>query len=157
MHAGSCRPDAVSRSPRFQGPAVCLRRGAHLQRTGTSHSRLPGGPVGVGRRTSIDTVVGQAQSLGDRQLLRLATLEASIFSWPAGFPRDSRPWRPIQGPTGCSIWLSAAQRSQLNRRFCTRLVHGRVGSHSKMLKLKSWLPGMDSNHDSRLQRPLSYH
>jgi hypothetical protein len=20
-----------------------------------------------------------------------------------------------------------------------------------------WLPGMDSNHDSRLQRPLSYH
>ena len=21
----------------------------------------------------------------------------------------------------------------------------------------SWLPGMDSNHDSRLQRPLSYH
>jgi hypothetical protein len=22
---------------------------------------------------------------------------------------------------------------------------------------KEWLPGMDSNHDSRLQRPLSYH
>jgi hypothetical protein len=22
---------------------------------------------------------------------------------------------------------------------------------------KGWLPGMDSNHDSRLQRPLSYH
>ena len=22
---------------------------------------------------------------------------------------------------------------------------------------KWWLPGMDSNHDSRLQRPLSYH
>ena len=22
---------------------------------------------------------------------------------------------------------------------------------------KVWLPGMDSNHDSRLQRPLSYH
>ena len=21
----------------------------------------------------------------------------------------------------------------------------------------TWLPGMDSNHDSRLQRPLSYH
>jgi hypothetical protein len=24
-------------------------------------------------------------------------------------------------------------------------------------RLKGWLPGMDSNHDSRLQRPLSYH
>lgn len=23
-------------------------------------------------------------------------------------------------------------------------------------KLSEWLPGMDSNHDSRLQRPLSY-
>jgi hypothetical protein len=22
---------------------------------------------------------------------------------------------------------------------------------------ENWLPGMDSNHDSRLQRPLSYH
>jgi hypothetical protein len=22
---------------------------------------------------------------------------------------------------------------------------------------RQWLPGMDSNHDSRLQRPLSYH
>ena len=22
---------------------------------------------------------------------------------------------------------------------------------------QNWLPGMDSNHDSRLQRPLSYH
>ncbi len=24
-------------------------------------------------------------------------------------------------------------------------------------KVELWLPGMDSNHDSRLQRPLSYH
>jgi site-specific DNA recombinase len=24
-------------------------------------------------------------------------------------------------------------------------------------KNENWLPGMDSNHDSRLQRPLSYH
>ena len=24
-------------------------------------------------------------------------------------------------------------------------------------KTQTWLPGMDSNHDSRLQRPLSYH
>jgi hypothetical protein len=28
---------------------------------------------------------------------------------------------------------------------------------SKPLTQKVWLPGMDSNHDSRLQRPLSYH
>ena len=25
------------------------------------------------------------------------------------------------------------------------------------LVFEDWLPGMDSNHDSRLQRPLSYH
>jgi hypothetical protein len=24
-------------------------------------------------------------------------------------------------------------------------------------RFEDWLPGMDSNHDSRLQRPLSYH
>ncbi len=29
----------------------------------------------------------------------------------------------------------------------------RPGVETRML----WLPGMDSNHDSRLQRPLSYH
>ena len=27
----------------------------------------------------------------------------------------------------------------------------------KLLILLVWLPDMDSNHDSRLQRPLSYH
>ena len=26
-----------------------------------------------------------------------------------------------------------------------------------IIEAKGWLPGMDSNHDSRLQRPLSYH
>ena len=30
----------------------------------------------------------------------------------------------------------------------------KVGSGREM---EIWLPGMDSNHDSRLQRPLSYH
>ena len=30
----------------------------------------------------------------------------------------------------------------------------KAGSGSEM---GIWLPGMDSNHDSRLQRPLSYH
>jgi hypothetical protein len=38
-------------------------------------------------------------------------------------------------------------RSPPNRGCCTRLVHGRVGAHSKILKLKSWLPGMGSNHN----------
>ena len=27
----------------------------------------------------------------------------------------------------------------------------------QLVEKKGWLPGMDSNHDSRLQRPLSYH
>ena len=27
----------------------------------------------------------------------------------------------------------------------------------QVIENKAWLPGMDSNHDSRLQRPLSYH
>ena len=39
--------------------------------------------------------------------------------------------------------------------FCTRLVHGRVGGHSKILKLKNWLPGMGSNH--KLDRFLKAH
>ncbi len=32
----------------------------------------------------------------------------------------------------------------------------RLKIEAKLLKIQ-WLPGMDSNHDSRLQRPLSYH
>ena len=69
-----------------------------------------------------------------------------------GLEPDSLPWRPLQHQSGCSPWRSV---SKLNRRFCTRLVHGRVGSHSKMLKLKSWLPGMGSNHE--LDRFLKSH
>ncbi len=30
-------------------------------------------------------------------------------------------------------------------------------SGTKNGQFENWLPGMDSNHDSRLQRPLSYH
>ena len=41
--------------------------------------------------------------------------------------------------------------------FGTRIVHQWVGIRSTLLKPKGWLPGMGSNHDSRLQRPLSYH
>ena len=32
---------------------------------------------------------------------------------------------------------------------------GEIGAEKPNLEV--WLPGMDSNHDSRLQRPLSYH
>ena len=31
------------------------------------------------------------------------------------------------------------------------------GEGTSRAELEKWLPGMDSNHDSRLQRPLSYH
>ena len=33
----------------------------------------------------------------------------------------------------------------------------RTAASSKTSRNDNWLPGMDSNHDSRLQRPLSYH
>ena len=34
---------------------------------------------------------------------------------------------------------------------------GNHGDGAKNGLNENWLPGMDSNHDSRLQRPLSYH
>lgn len=34
---------------------------------------------------------------------------------------------------------------------------GAQKNHLKPAEFEEWLPGMDSNHDSRLQRPLSYH
>ena len=34
---------------------------------------------------------------------------------------------------------------------------GNNGDGTKNGLNENWLPGMDSNHDSRLQRPLSYH
>ena len=37
------------------------------------------------------------------------------------------------------------------------IVAGKGGSEHQAAQNENWLPGMDSNHDSRLQRPLSYH
>ena len=37
------------------------------------------------------------------------------------------------------------------------LRHSNQESYRKGRQSAIWLPGMDSNHDSRLQRPLSYH
>ena len=49
--------------------------------------------------------------------------------------------------------LKRARFVDLNFDSVTRVVPGTGLTHLKEL----WLPGMDSNHDSRLQRPLSYH
>lgn len=60
-------------------------------------------------------------------------------------------------------WQNAALRTTLFEPF-EILRHSNQESHRKDKEksgsgqdLEIWLPGMDSNHDSRLQRPLSYH
>jgi site-specific DNA recombinase len=39
----------------------------------------------------------------------------------------------------------------------TQSLDGEPADSGSSAKNEKWLPGMDSNHDSRLQRPLSYH
>jgi site-specific DNA recombinase len=60
-------------------------------------------------------------------------------------------------------WRGARLESTLHEPFRT-LACSNSGSETKSggkgaskPQLSDWLPGMDSNHDSRLQRPLSYH
>ena len=64
--------------------------------------------------------------------------------------------RPVSFPTGesarsaktCGMWRIRARRTT----GAAVKITG-VGFGTRTV----WLPGMDSNHDSRLQRPLSYH
>jgi hypothetical protein len=45
-----------------------------------------------------------------------------------------------------------------NMRRSNRLSQTKLKENGSMIgEIEDWLPGMDSNHDSRLQRPLSYH
>jgi site-specific DNA recombinase len=62
-----------------------------------------------------------------------------------------------------AAWQDGALRTTLFEPF-EILRHSNQESHRKEKEivgsgqdLEIWLPGMDSNHDSRLQRPLSYH
>jgi len=71
------------------------------------------------------------------------------------FECDSRLRRRVQRLRGCSRRPSATRHSTAQSNdLCTRLVHGWVIGHPKRLKLKNWLPGMDSNHDSPKQRRI---
>jgi hypothetical protein len=61
-----------------------------------------------------------------------------------------------------ATWQDAALRTTLFEPF-EILRHSNRESYRKdkeiegsMTDIENWLPGMDSNHDSRLQRPLSY-
>lgn len=67
--------------------------------------------------------------------------------------------RPSLGmKTGCSQMPSDNRgRSQVSRSARYRGPYKRRGMWCKLSAVRVWLPGMDSNHDSRLQRPLSYH
>jgi hypothetical protein len=62
-----------------------------------------------------------------------------------------------------AIWQDGALRTTLFEPFEV-LRHSNQESHKREKEfggsggdIEIWLPGMDSNHDSRLQRPLSYH
>ena len=83
----------------------------------------------------------------------------------------------------CFVRESASGRKPKAARFCTlelRWKGGQLGAEyrkpfdmlavaiaaqkaggevvaQEIAQNENWLPGMDSNHDSRLQRPLSYH
>jgi hypothetical protein len=54
-------------------------------------------------------------------------------------------WMPPKGTSPRDYELLKAIRAMLSTK------------RTKNRNFKVWLPGMDSNHDSRLQRPLSYH
>ena len=63
------------------------------------------------------------------------------------------------GPRGTATFEHACRSCVDSRdgRFCTPLVHESAQGAGKALKTQTWLPGEDSNLNSRLQRPLSYH
>ena len=50
--------------------------------------------------------------------------------------------------------LEPFEQLRRSNRATSTNVKGNGGSGQRF---EDWLPGMDSNHDSRLQRPLSYH
>ena len=68
----------------------------------------------------------------------------------------SAPPRDASLPTGENAWLARTYGM-----FGIRAERGKtLLSTKRALEVGAetvWLPGMDSNHDSRLQRPLSYH
>jgi site-specific DNA recombinase len=63
----------------------------------------------------------------------------------------------------CATWKDGRLDVTLHEPFRTLLLSNSAtatkdGTKGRSeLQIEEWLPGMDSNHDSRLQRPLSYH
>ena len=81
---------------------------------------------------------------------------------------ENRPARPEEGvrPGAPALSAQTGERLRPSRgremlRIAARdRMTGAVnkqGAARSSKKKRDWLPGMDSNHDSRLQRPLSYH
>ena len=98
---------------------------------------LPGNDVSAGRATMIQ--IGQPHSIQKRRFLR-----GTRLLWTAHFGR-------------CRLYrmrLRSGLRHALQQ-LCEYSYSAQIEAARLNSKVR-WLPGMDSNHDSRLQRPLSY-
>ena len=80
------------------------------------------------------------QRQGSREQRKLLTLVVECATWKDGH---------------LDVTLHEPFRTLLLSNSATATKDGTKG-HSEP-QIENWLPGMDSNHDSRLQRPLSYH
>ena len=92
-------------------------------------------------------------------LLRLTSRAGDLFLQQSALEQR----RLLQTVVAKAAWKEGALHASLFEPF-EILRHSNRESHRKENenpgsggKLGIWLPGMDSNHDSRLQRPLSYH
>ena len=92
-------------------------------------------------------------------MMRLTSLACKEFQ-----RQSSREQRKLLGLVlAAASWKDAHLEVTLHEPFRTFLLSNSASATKNVVKgasepqIEDWLPGMDSNHDSRLQRPLSYH
>ena len=92
-------------------------------------------------------------------MLRLTSRASELFLQQSAAEQR----RLLQVVVKKAAWQDGALRTTLFEPF-EILRHSNQESYRKEKgnggsgrDMEIWLPGMDSNHDSRLQRPLSYH
>jgi hypothetical protein len=94
--------------------------------------------AGLMRLTSVACKEFQRQNSGEQRKL-------------LGLVVDGATWKEGR----LSVTLHEPFRTLLLSNSASERKNGAKGASGP--QLEDWLPGMDSNHDSRLQRPLSYH